>query len=369
MILGIFLIIFGFTIETFFSIPDITIPLLFILTTIVIMHSLKTNSFYCLKRCDIYIYLFVIYLLLHSFIRSDITIVLMVVVGSFFPYFLGRYITVDNQVYIFIKKVVIIIGWIIIFKLLIEYFKSSEVRRVTIEGSNVIANGELLGIFALVNLFNLNGINKDFVSIFNYISGLLSCLILIGSRGTTMFIVITTLIMYAIIYKINFRFILYIFSIIIGYIILFSTDSIFIEKFPILGRFTIDGILHDPSIVGSSHNIGRLQLYEQSINAFQYYPIFGIGVMKIYSHNIFLEILSTLGIIGFVIFTIWIIEMIFKCMKIGKNNAVIVALFIYTFLYRQSSFTLNAHKSLFIFAGMVVAIYNNQKIKNRINLK
>lgn len=356
-----FLIIFGFTIETFFSIPDITVPLLVILTIIAITHSLKTNRFYCIDICDIYIYIFILYLLFHSLIKSDFNAVIMIAIGSFFPYFLGRYIKIDDEIYKFIRKTVNIIGWIIIFTLLIEYFKSTDVKRVTIEGSNVIANGELLGIFALVNLFSLNKINKDFLSIFNYIAGILSCLILIGSRGTVLSIMVTTFIMYIIIYKVNFKIIIYILTAIIGYLILFSPDSILIEQFPVLNRFTIEGILNDASIVGSRSNLGRAQLYELSILAFQQNPLLGSGALEIYSHNIFLEILSTLGIIAFIIFVLWSIKMIFKCMKVGKMNAVIVALFIYTFIYRQSSFSLKAHKSLFIFAGMIVATYNFKK--------
>lgn len=357
MILLSVIIIFSFTIEGLLGVGDITIIFLLLLFLIVLLYMLKYGKLYKIESADIILYIFIVYMLCHGLLFNNLQRSIIVIASSFVPYYLARYIVFSEEAYILFRKVINIIGWITIIKLIMEYTVSENTYRVAIENTNVIANGELLGMFALVNLFNLHGINKNIFNIFNYVIAIIICLLVLSTRGTVFAIFLATFIILFLISRRKMMIILSTIAIPIFYLFIFSPESPLIKQFPQLYRFTPKGILSDQSVVGGGTGLGRIELYEESIRAFKEHLLFGVGIGEIYSHNIFLEIASALGGIGLLLFIFFIIIIFYKSIKILKINTVIVSLFLYTFIYRQSSFALNAHKSMLILCGIIVATY------------
>lgn len=78
----------------------------------------------------------------------------------------------------------------------------------------------------------------------------------------------------------------------------------------------------------------RMFLYQKAYNAFLEAPIFGNGVGSIwwtvgfYSHNMFMDILAEMGVIGGLFFLYIIVNTIWKLLKIVKANPIYFFLFI-----------------------------------------
>lgn len=370
IVILIVLLTFSFNIESLLSIGDLTIPILILLFITNYIYYIKKKKIFKFDISDILILIIIAYIFFNSLLFNTAIDSIKAILMSFIPYFLCRNIIIDEKKYMLMKRVINIISWVIIFELIAKYVGSNEVSyRMSLEGSNSVATGEIIGIFAIINLFDIRGKNNNFFSIFNYIVGILINVVVIGARGATIMILLSSFIIVIFNEKKKVRYIMIFLVGIILYFVFFTEGSILLEKIPQLSRFSIQGIIKDTSIIGSASTIGRSQYFKESIYVIKK-NIFGKGVGAIYSHNIFLEFGSALGIVGLIVFSIWCCNIIYKAIDVIKVNTVIVAIFIFLFLYRQTSFAIFAHKSLFIFAALIVNQYRNKKfnMKNT-NLK
>lgn len=352
------LFMFGFVLEGVTGINNIPVLSSLIALGLSIFLICKMKNIYAFKVVDGLIFIFLTYLIWLSLINNNFNITILVIVGAIFPYFIARTIVWNGELEKIMLYTINIIAWIVIINLVILFLQNDGGTRVGIENTNHIAVGEMLGMFSIANLYGGRGNKIKSVNIFNYIIGIISCLILINARGAVLSIIIVTLFITVLNSRDKLKWIVYISLIICAYLFFIREGSFIVKTFPGVERFAWNNIINDPTMIGSTHyNEGRLQLYIRSFEIFLNNPIIGGGLMSVYSHNIFLETLSTVGIIGFFILVPTIFIVVNYSIKLLKNNNVIAALFIFSLVYRQSSFAFNSHKSLFIFMGLVVSYY------------
>ena len=113
----------------------------------------------------------------------------------------------------------------------------------------------------------------------------------------------------------------------------------------------------------------RLDQYELVLNGIQNFNFFewfigkGLGSyailayktdIRIYPHNLTLELLYETGIIGLLIFFIIVIMPIFKLTKLDKQGRYYLAVLIYYFINAQFTGDLMANALIFVFAAMVI---------------
>jgi len=127
-------------------------------------------------------------------------------------------------------------------------------------------------------------------------------------------------------------------------------------------RFTSVLSGKDPSINA------RIDSIYQSIGDFAENPIFGKGIEKAYPHNIFLDILIEEGIIGIVIFILFLIYYFKMSLsylhKTKQNYHLFYFIFIITIMLlieAQFSFRLDGHKWLFMFIALNINLINKNE--------
>jgi len=114
----------------------------------------------------------------------------------------------------------------------------------------------------------------------------------------------------------------------------------------------------------SSINL-RLELYKEAINQFLSYPIFGSDFILFhekgsYPHNIFLEVLMSMGLIGITIFTIIIIysfRSVYFNIKFDLSSSWISLLFIQYFIKAFFSLPFYRNEEFWILLALVLVQY------------
>lgn len=116
----------------------------------------------------------------------------------------------------------------------------------------------------------------------------------------------------------------------------------------------------------SSSGEGRLNLWIQSIEFWLERPLFGHGIgstpilwngidSRAYPHNIFIEALSELGIVGATLYLILIFYPFIQCIRANKRSiflGLLVSLFIYSILISSVSFDIVSNRLLYLFVGI-----------------
>ena len=363
ILLLLIILIFSNGIEPLIGGINMSVPLTSLVGVIIIIYTSIKKNIPKINISDLIIFLFIIYIISQGLIISNVNSVFRIIFASISFYYFGRFVKLDEENYLFVKNVINILSWMIIAQLILKYDRFTSYR-ISIDGTSPIAVGEMMGIFSIINLFNLNGINKNFISTFNYIVGALINLFILSSRSSFFFILIATLVILLYFSKRKFRSLSLVAISLIIYIVLFNSNSILIKEFPALNRFTVSGIANDPSVIGSSNNLGRKDLWMMSLDVIKKKTFFGGGAGIVYSHNIFLEAFSSFGFIGITLIVVFIIGIILTIIRTKRKNIVLIALLLYVFLYRQFSFAFDAHKSLFLFSGMMITYCKNIYPKN-----
>lgn len=126
-------------------------------------------------------------------------------------------------------------------------------------------------------------------------------------------------------------------------------------------RFSLESLINDP----------RIELYKLSLEAFFKSPIIGIGTgafqmgytnlsTRVYSHNIFLELLVENGLVGILIFLLFLCCIIAKICKLVKSrtnyfSVIIILLFVYSMINSQVSGDITNNNLLWISASLLMA--------------
>jgi O-antigen ligase len=348
---------------------DMTIPTFFIICLVIILLVFQKNSLKIFNVEDYIILTFILYLLTHSIFISEPLEALKIIFGSIIAFYIGRYADMLKEGnYKFFKKTINIFTYILLIFILLNFFGDSNQYRVTVGESNPIAIGELLGIFAILNFFDENGINKSKIEILNTFIGLFVILAIVGSRGAFFATILSIVVILIIISTLKKKIYLILGILSLSYLyFIITTSSYILNKFPTIYRFSFNNIINDPSITGNQKFTGRFDVYLESIRLFQENPIFGAGANVVYSHNIFLELLASTGLVGFLIIVFFLAILFFRIWHLLKIKYAIslISVFIFLFIYRQSSFNLTNSKSVFLFAGIILSIYYSLKLKSK----
>ena len=225
----------------------------------------------------------------------------------------------------------------------------------------------VISSFLVLNLFLLISKNKPFYLIIKGYT--LFVLLLMGGRGPILFLILIIFMDYFFI-KLNIKKIIFAIAVIVVGIlaITYLTESDIIGKNRTVERFTVLGTNKDKS------SQERLFLWKSAITYFQDNPLIGIGIgsfgnrlynkeKKEHPHNIFLESLVELGLVGFFLllaFMLMYLSAIYRLIKyhysIFLDNKDVIYASLFLFLESQKSTSLYESRILFAFIGVAILV-------------
>lgn len=159
---------------------------------------------------------------------------------------------------------------------------------------------------------------------------------------------------------------------VLGFMILFA---LFFYLDSYLGSGLIDRILGTTAAIeqGSS-SASRIDIWNIALNQFFEYPIFGDKLLTngldIYPHNLFVELLQSVGIIGAIPFTVLIIKGFLSCMRIFRfytTYAWVGVFFIQSFM--QNMFSGAVYSAAWFWCSLAVVLaleYNLSNVKRNL---
>ncbi|MGC8943967.1 MAG: O-antigen ligase family protein [Caldisericia bacterium] len=309
-------------------------------------------------------------------------------------FFLPSFILKDIKSFKRFIFIFIILSILISFDIIKSGFSPYELSFKTALGTNYLAVGRISGI-GLISTLYLLFIDKNLIK--KSLLLIIVCLILLniflsGGRGPILSLISTFLIIifYLLINthvrkdklskKLSFIIIKYFFII---FILCFSL-IIILQKYIITIFYRLSLLWQ---MKGYSIEV-RLSLFNAAIKSIFNFPNFitGLGLggfnfyytrydisRGIYPHNIFLEILSELGIIGFIIFTYILIKSFSNILnKIktseSKNefylNFIILTYLLFMLINASTSGDLNDNRLFFLFLG-ISQVYRKYYIQNK----
>ena len=259
--------------------------------------------------------------------------------------------------------------YIILLLMIIEFlnYRISPYERLTIGNINSIWVGRIIGEGIIFVLFLCS--NKKFKSIkYILIMFLLLGLISTGSKGPLFSLLLSMLTILFIKQKNNFNKEKILFDYI--KILLSSLVGVFFFKYIVFNLFNKEFLLYRffySEIVYGENS--RINLIKKAWEYFLKNPFFGNGLgsygyltygfdIRLYPHNIIFEVLSELGIVGFLLITILIIITFIRYFKYSsktdKFTNLIMSLFIYYLLNSFVSGDLGFYNSKLFFLMVVL---------------
>ena len=361
------------------------IPLLGFALILVKLYSKNKNLKFKLSFIDVFFVLVIVTLFYTSIFSANMAASVaytgrFILLASSY-YFISKIIILNaeqpNKLIIDFLKVTLILGVCLgIISLILLYFSSGYVDRLTIPGVHPIPFSQLIGFAVLVIISSLI-IDKNLlpINIGSLVSrGLLLVFLLMvlfasNTKGILLSIIISFVIMlYLKGFKISKKLLMLMFLVImpltfyvvskIGY------ESLFERLFRSLGDNSINH---------------RLLSYGESFEIFMRFPLTGSGPGAYdifgylpYPHNFFLENIAQYGILGVIIniYFLFVLYIIFEISNRTKHKnfifSLLFILIVYFFTETMVSFTLWMHKGLYLSLGLFSGYYFN---KNRKILK
>jgi len=285
-------------------------------------------------------------------------------------YFLNSKRKPQDEFITFLKTTFYLSIFFALFSIYLTSFKEESIWRLTIPGvhpipfSQSIGFGVLIGIIMLLtkksNIFYYKKYKFKLVLITSFF--LLIVLFASNTRGVLIALII------ALVYLLKMNPIKikknHLYSGIIGFLLILTTILSQLDLTYYFRRFT--ELATDESI------LQRIKVY------FESFPIFyetsflgtGPGAFKYYSfleypHNLFLESMAVMGIMGvaFSIYFIFLILWILINTKAWKNNIFLIfsiTIFLFYFTESMFSFTLWMHKGLFLSLALISIAYHEK---------
>ena len=338
------------------------------------------NINFKLELSDKFIILFVAILMIGCIYSLDrnwgIIKALRFIILVFVPYLLARlFLVKGTQIKLFLISVsftALGISLLLISKAILGNYGGGRVNYLY---ANPIPVGTLIMIGLMIfiigmtqNIFNRGKYGKLLCLI--AIILLLYSILLVGSRGPLISVIIGLIFYFVIIFKEKIKLknvgiitiiLLSLMFIWISYSDIIFTNPIVNKIIPNAGRLTM------ASANGLS---GRTKIYSDAWQLFKSKLFFGLGTGgypgKGYPHNIFLEIGVENGLLGLIVFFGFLFAICQKgyqflnknILKINKQarvmGLIILVVGISLFIERQFSFGLDMHKDLFVFLGLIV---------------
>lgn len=271
---------------------------------------------------------------------------------------------------------------------LYQYFTANNVAswsRIGVEGGNVLGLARLagLGVISIVVLFVYRNVNLRYKLMSFAGIGIISfTLLLTGSRMPLLSMIITLILLFPLSFKFKKQAITYnkgIFSIVIMLIITCILLIPFKEKIePMVYRLHV--LISEDG--GGASVSGRTDRYETAFDMWKESMFFGKGVGSFplyysgldereYAHNIFLEVLSELGLVGFLplvlllVLAVWKILHYRKYDKFNLSQLCVLLLTFFMFLNINVTGDINDNRVFFTLLSTVFMIYNykeNEKL-------
>ena len=358
------------------------IPLLGFALILVKLYSKNKNLKFKLSFIDVFFVLVIVTLFYTSIFSANMAASVaytgrFILLASSY-YFISKIIILNaeqpNKLIIDFLKVTLILGVCLgIISLILLYFSSGYVDRLTIPGVHPIPFSQLIGFAVLVIISSLI-IDKNLlpINIGSLVSrGLLLVFLLMvlfasNTKGILLSIIISFVIMlYLKGFKISKKLLMLMFLVImpltfyvvskIGY------ESLFERLFRSLGDNSINH---------------RLLSYGESFEIFMRFPLTGSGPGAYdifgylpYPHNFFLENIAQYGILGVIIniYFLFVLYIIFEISNRTKHKnfifSLLFILIVYFFTETMVSFTLWMHKGLYLSLGLFSGYYFNKNKK------
>ena len=359
------------------------IPLLGFALILVKLYSKNKNLKFKLSFIDVFFVLIIVTLFYTSIFSANIAASVaytgrFILLASSY-YFISKIIILNaeqpNKLIIDFLKVTLILGVCLgIISLILLYFSSGYVDRLTIPGVHPIPFSQLIGFAVLVIISSLI-IDKNLlpINIGSLVSrGLLLVFLLMvlfasNTKGILLSIIISFIIMlYLKGFKISKKLLVLMCLVILPltfYVVSkIGYESLFERLFRSLGDNSINH---------------RLLSYGESFEIFMRFPLTGSGPGAYdifgylpYPHNFFLENIAQYGILGIIIniYFLFMLYIIFEISNRTKHKnfifSLLFILIVYFFTETMVSFTLWMHKGLYLSLGLFSGYYFNKNKKN-----
>ena len=359
------------------------IPLLGFALILVKLYSKNKNLKFKLSFIDVFFVLIIVTLFYTSIFSANIAASVaytgrFILLASSY-YFISKIIILNaeqpNKLIIDFLKVTLILGVCLgIISLILLYFSSGYVDRLTIPGVHPIPFSQLIGFAVLVIISSLI-IDKKIlpINIGSLVSrGLLLVFLLMvlfasNTKGILLSIIISFIIMlYLKGFKISKKLLVLMCLVILPltfYVVSkIGYESLFERLFRSLGDNSINH---------------RLLSYGESFEIFMRFPLTGSGPGAYdifgylpYPHNFFLENIAQYGILGIIIniYFLFMLYIIFEISNRTKHKnfifSLLFILIVYFFTETMVSFTLWMHKGLYLSLGLFSGYYFNKNKKN-----
>ncbi|WP_372590334.1 O-antigen ligase family protein [Fervidobacterium pennivorans subsp. carthaginiensis] len=359
------LFIFSYSIEGFYLTIDITVfsfALLVALLTLFYLSRLDRQTI-IITSVDVSFLALITYLMAHHIFVSDPVDLPKVVLRSLTAYVIGRMISekmltggiiVTMPIYV----LAILNGLTSMFVRLNTFYQNPNADL------NRIGAGEAVGILVVYLFCTLTSPKNRYLKV---VAVLLAFVLMflfatvLSGRGAVLFSSISyPLALLLTRRKNSVKSIVKPMLVILALVILFIfvIPGILSKYFPSIGRYSFQAMLSDPSVTGNSQFVGRFDLYRESLEIISRHFFFGAGSLAVYSHNLFLETFASYGFLGLLLLVLFLVELLRQLLKLKRSFPVlfVVSAFIFTFLYRMTSFGWTNHKTMFLFAGLVVSM-------------
>ena len=359
------------------------IPLLGFALILVKLYSKNKNLKFKLSFIDVFFVLVIVTLFYTSIFSANMAASVaytgrFILLASSY-YFISKIIILNaeqpNKLIIDFLKVTLILGVCLgIISLILLYFSSGYVDRLTIPGVHPIPFSQLIGFAVLVIISSLI-IDKKLlpINIGSLVSrGLLLVFLLMvlfasNTKGILLSIIISFIIMlYLKGFKISKKLLVLMCLVILPltfYVVSkIGYESLFERLFRSLGDNSINH---------------RLLSYGESFEIFMRFPLTGSGPGAYdifgylpYPHNFFLENIAQYGILGIIIniYFLFMLYIIFEISNRTKHKnfifSLLFILIVYFFTETMVSFTLWMHKGLYLSLGLFSGYYFNKNKKN-----
>lgn len=316
--------------------------------------------------------------------------------------FFGVYFLVNNRKSLrnFLKSLALIALIMSLYTVLgLQKSPGGESGFTAVAGDNYLGLGRSSGLGALIFIsLYITTDSKKFVKVLSLCSVLiiLTALFASGSRMPLISFIIVFFTAFFTSVKIR-KGIVYIRKGFSYFIALLGVGIISILALASTGIF--DTVIRRLSILftetdGGTSAEGRIERYKTAYETWVNHPIFGTGVGSFpihfdgidivdYPHNIFLELLSELGLIGLLLFLLFIVYPIYivvlnrKIKAVFLHSEILTSLFCFMFFFLNACTTgdINDNRLLFTFSSLVVVSFvltnrdNNVALNNTDSLK
>ncbi|EJV43447.1 MULTISPECIES: O-antigen ligase family protein [Enterococcus] len=357
-------LVYSYGLENVIKITDATTPISLIFFILVLFVMIKEKKIFKFQIMDMLILLLISYSLLIGIFTSTALETIQFIFYSCIFYFFGRFIILDNSKVL--KQTIFLFSSIIIVALIFQYVSNSQsFGRVMLNNANPIGLGELLTILSLTSYYTLRfEFNKNsykLLYIFFFLLSLFCQIVIISSRGAIITTFLTIVLAEGIFFK-SYRIITSSGIVLFLYGLFNYFNEQLSMMFPLVSRFSVQSLLNSQSIFGSSTSIGRVDKIRETLISINSKPFIGSGFGKFYPHNIILEIWSSIGLVGLLIFITILLYLSRIIVRIDNNICKLIAiLLIAIIINRMMSFNYTAYKNLFLLTGMLLSNYKLMK--------